>query len=141
MSVAGSDVLSDFDPSELTFTQNQHSLSLNASTSISSDLSTCSVTSTPQNANALGASLQRRDSSARNQHRGSRSVTEHVLGHRDSSSQLHSQLASISTRTVTGPTNPATNSTILTASFNLNQSINLGMRPGLHLRSFSSPTG
>ena len=143
-SVAGSDVLSDFDPSELTFTQSQHNLNLNnlnaSTSSISSILSTGSVTSTPQNTNVLGASLQRRDSTARNQRRDSGSVTGHVLSHRGSSSQLHSQLTSTSTGTVTGPINPATNSTIPAASFSLNQSINLGTRPGLHLRSFSSPT-
>ena len=149
-SVAGSDVLSDFDPSELTFTQSQHNLNLsnlNASTSsTSSTLPTGSVTSsTPPNANILGASVQRRDSTARNQRRDSGSVTGHVLSHRGSSSQLHSQFTPTSTGTVTGPISPLASSMIPASSFglnqSLNQSINLGTRPGLHLRSFSSPTG
>lgn len=149
-SVAGSDVLSDFDPSELTFTQSQHNLNLNnlnsSTSSTSSTLPTGSVTSsTPPNANILGASVQRRDSTARNQRRDSGSVAGHVLSHRSSSSQLHSQFTPTSTGTMTGPISPLASSTIPAASFglnqSLNQSINLGTRPGLHLRSFSSPTG
>ena len=60
-SVAGSDVLSDFDPLELTFTQSQHSLDLNnpdsSTSSTSSIFSTCFVASAPLNANTLGASV------------------------------------------------------------------------------------
>lgn len=142
-SVAGSDVLSDFDPSELTFTQSQHNLNLNglnaSTSSTSSILSAGSVTSTPPN--ILGASVQRRDSTARSKRRDSEGVTRHVLQHRDSSSQLHSQFTSTSTGTVTGPINPPIVSTIPATSFGLNQSINLGTRPSLHLRSISSPTG
>lgn len=145
-SVAGSDVLSDFDPSELTFTQSQHDLTLNhlnaSTSSTSSILSTGSVASSiPPNANNLGASIQRRGSTARNQRRDSVTVPGHVLHHRDSSPQLHSQFTSTSNGTVTVPINPSTNSTIPATTFGLNQSINLGTRPGLHLRSFSSPTG
>jgi len=139
-SVAGSDVLSDFDPSELTFTQSQHNL--NASTSsTSSILSTGSVTSAPSNTNVLGANIQRRDSTARLQRRDSGSVTGNVINHRGSSPQLHSQFTAPSTGTVTGPINPPAGSTIPATAFNLSQSINLGTRPSLHLRSFSSPTG
>jgi len=145
-SVAGSDVLSDFDPSELTFTQSQHNLNLNnlnaSTSSTSSILSTSSVTSpTISNANILGASVQRRDSTARLQRGDSGSIPGHVLHHRDSSSQLHTQFTSTSAGTVTGQINPPTNSTIPATSFGLSQSVNLGTRPGLHLQSFSSPTG
>ena len=139
-------MLSDFDPSELTFTQSQHNLNLNnlnaSTSSTSSILSTASVTSsTPPNGNTLGASIQRRDSTARLQRRDSGSVTGHVLHQRGSSPQLHSQFTSTPTGTVTGPINPPTNSTIPANGFSLSQSINLGTRPSLHLRSFSSPTG
>lgn len=146
-SVAGSDVLSDFDPAELTFTQSQHNLNfnnLNASTS--SILSTGSVIApTPLNASILGASVQRKDSTARLQRGDSGSMTGPILHHRDSSSQLHSQFVSNSTGTPgTGPMiNPLMTSSTMSPSsgFNLNQSMNLGTRPGLHLRSFSSPGG
>ena len=140
-SVAGSDVPSDFDPSELTFTQSQHNLNLNnLNASTSSILSVGALTSsTPPNTNVIGASVQRRDSTARIQRRDSTCTTTHTLRHRDSSPQLHSQLASPSTGTVVGPV--SNGSTIPAASFGLNQSINLGTRPGLHLRSFSSPNG
>jgi len=145
-------VLSDFDPSELTFTQSQHNLnlsslsSLNTSTSsTSSVLSASPATSTPQNTNILGASVQRRDSTARLQRRDSGSVTGHVLHHRDSSSQLRAQFVSTSTSTgtVTGPVNSPTITSVPPTGFNLSQSVNLGSRPGggLHLRSFSSPNG
>lgn len=141
-SVAGSDVLSEFDPAELTFTQSQHNLNfnnLNASTS--SILSTGSVIApTPLNASILGASVQRKDSTARLPG----SMSGPALHHRDSSSQLHSQFVSSSTGTPgTGPINPLMTSPTIPASsgFNLNQSLNLGTRPGLHLRSFSSPAG
>ena len=138
-------MLSEFDPSELTFTQSQHNLNLNglnaSTSSISSILSTSATSSTPLNANTLGASIQRRDSTARLQRSDSGSVTGHVLRHRDSSPQLHSQFTSTSNGTVTGPINPPTNSTIPATGFGLSQSVNMGTRPGLHLRSFSSPTG
>ena len=144
-SVAGSDVLSDFDPSELTFTQSQHNLNLNnlnSSTSSTSSMSSIGpVASTPPNTNILGASVQRRDSTARLQRRDSGSVTGHVLHHRDSSSQLHTQFTSVSTGIVTGPINSPSSSTMPATGFGLSQSVNLGSRPGLHLRSFSSPTG
>ncbi|KAF9644860.1 hypothetical protein BDM02DRAFT_3121240 [Thelephora ganbajun] len=145
-SVAGSDVLSDFDPSELTFTQSQHNLNLNdlnaSTSSTSSILSTSSITSpTPLNVNTLGTSVQRRDSTARLQRGDSGSLTGHVLHHRESGSQLHSQFISTSTGNVMGPVNPSTGSTMAATSFSLSQSVNLGTRPGLHLRSFSSPTG
>jgi len=132
-SVAGSVVLSDFDPSELTFTQSQHNLNnLNSSTSsTSSTLPTGSVTSpTPPNANILGASVQRRDSSARNQRRDSGSVAGHVLSHCGSSSQLHSQFTSTSTGTMTGPISPLASSTIPATSFGLNQSLNQSINLG-----------
>ena len=66
MSIARSDALSDFDPSELTFAQSQHNLNLNnlntSTPSTSSVLSTGSDTSLIlQNSNTLGASVQRRD--------------------------------------------------------------------------------
>jgi len=142
-SVAGSDVLSDFDPSELTFTQSQHNLNLNnlnaSTSSTSSTLSTNPAASPPPNTNVLGANVQRRDSTARLQRRDSGSVTGHVLHHRDSSSQLHSQFTASSTMAVTGPINPPTSSAMPAASFGLSQSVNFGTRPGLHLRSFSSP--
>jgi len=141
-SVSGSDVLSDFDPSELTFTQSHHNLNLdtlNSSTSsTSSILSAGSATSsTPPSTNILGASVQRRDSTARLQRRDSGSVTGHALHHRDSSPRLHSQFTSTSAGTVTGSINPLASS----INFGLSQSVNIGMRPGLHLRSFSSPNG
>ena len=143
-SVAGSDALSDFDPSELTFTQSQHNLNLNnlsaSTSSTSSMLSTGALTSsTPPNANVLGASVQRRDSTARLQRGDSISTAAHTLRHRGSSPQLGSQLTSPSTGTAVGPVNNG--STILATGFVLNQSVNLGTRPGLHLRSFSSPNG
>jgi len=143
-SVAGSDALSDFDPSELTFTQSQHNLNfnnLNASTSSTSSMlpSGALTSSTPPNTNILGASVQRRDSTARLQRRDSTSTAVHTLRHRDSSPQLNSQLTSPSTGTMVGPVNNS--STILATGFVLNQSVNLGTRPGLHLRSFSSPNG
>jgi len=144
-SVAGSDVLSDFDPSELTFTQSQHNLTLsglNTSTSsTSSILSTGPATSVPQSTNPPGANIQRRDSTARLQRRDSGSVTGHVLHHRDSSTQLRAQFTSTSTGTVTGPVNSPTISSMPPTGFNLSQSVNLGSRPGIHLRSFSSPNG
>ena len=145
-SVAGSDVLSDFDPSELTFTQSQHNLNLNSlnssTSSTSSILSVGSVgSSTPPNTNIVGASVQRRDSTARLQRRDSGSITGHILHHRDSSSHLHSQFTSTSAGTMTGPINSPTNSTMPASNFGLSQSLNLGTRPGLHLRSFSSPNG
>lgn len=143
-SVAGSDALSDFDPSELTFTQSQHNLNLNnlnaSTSSTSSMLSTGALTtSTPPNGSILGASVQRRDSTARVQRRDSTNTGVHTLRHRDSSPQLNSQLTSPSTGTMVGPINNG--STILAAGFVLNQSVNMGTRPGLHLRSFSSPDG
>ena len=144
-SVAGSDALSDFDPSELTFTQSQHNFNLNnlnsSTSSTSSILSTGSIASIPPNANPLGASIQRKDSTARLQRSDSVNVAGHILHHRDSSSQLHSQFTSTSTGTVTGPINPPAGTTIPATSFSLNQSINMGTRPSLHLRSFSSPGG
>ncbi|KAF9784514.1 hypothetical protein BJ322DRAFT_850843 [Thelephora terrestris] len=145
-SVAGSDALSEFDAAELTFTQSQHNLTLsnlNASTaSTSSILSTGPVVApTPLNASILGASVQRKDSNARLKRSDSGSVTGHALHHRESSSQLHSQFTSTSTGNGTGPTNPLTTSMTLATGFNLSQSMNLGTRPGLHLRSYSSPTG
>ena len=73
--------------------------------------------------------------------RDSGSVAGHVLHHRDSSSHLQSQFTSMSTGVVTGPINPPTSSTIPAANFGLSQSLNLGTRPGPHLRSFSSPNG
>ena len=138
-SVAGSDILSEFDPAELTFTQSQHNLTLNnLNASTSSILSTGPVISpTPLNASILGASVHKRDSTVRTQRGDSGSITGHVLHHRESSNQLHSQFIS----TPTGPINPLTSSTIPPTSLNMNQSINLGTRPGLHLRTFSSPTG
>lgn len=141
-SVAGSDVLSDFDPAELTFTQSQHNLNLNnlnaSTSSVSSILSTGSVIApTPLNASILGAGVQRKESTTRLRRGDSGNMTGPVLHHRDSSSQLHSQFTS----TGTGPINPSANSTIPASGFNLSQSLNLGTRPGLHLRSFSSPTG
>lgn len=69
------------------------------------------------------------------------SISGHILRHRDSSPQLHSQFTSTSNGTMTGPINPPNSSTIPITNFGLNQSINLGTRPSLHLRSFSSPTG
>ena len=139
-------MLSEFDPSELTFTQSQHNLNLNnlnaSTSSTSSILSPDSLTSsTPPNANTLGASIQRRDSTARLQRRDSGSLTGHALHHRDSSSRLHSQFTATSIGIVTGPINPPANSTIPATNFGLSQSLNLGTRPGLHLRSFSSPNG
>ena len=143
-SVNGSDVLSEFDPSELTFTQSQHNLALNnlnaSTSSTSSIVSTGSVTATPLNVNTLGASLHRKDSAVRLQHRDSGGVTGHGLHHRDSGSQLHSQF--ISSSAGGGPINPPANSMMpATGGFGLTQSLNLGTRPGLHFRSLSSPTG
>ena len=138
-------MLSDFDPSELTFTQSQHNLTLsglNTSTSsTSSILSTGPPTSVPSNPNPLGTSVQRRDSTARLQRRDSGSITGHVLHHRDSSTQLRAQFTSTSTGTVTGPVSSPTIPSMPATGFNLSQSVNLGSRPGLHLRSFSSPNG
>lgn len=138
-------MLSDFDPSELTFTQSQHNLTLsglNTSTSsTSSILSTGPATSVPANTNTLGSTIQRRDSTARLQRRDSGSITGHVLHHRDSSTQLRAQYTSTSTGTVTGPANSPTTSSMPPTGFSLSQSVNLGSRPGLHLRSFSSPNG
>lgn len=141
-SVAGSDVLSDFDPAELTFTQSQHDLTLsnlNASTSSSSSIlsATSVISPTPLNASVLGTSVQRRDSTARSQRGDSGSVIGNVPHHRKSSTQLHSQFISTSAGTMTGPTNPPTT---IPAGFNLSQSLNFGTRPGLHFRSLSSPT-
>jgi hypothetical protein len=138
-SVAGSDVLSDFDPAELTFTQSQHNLNFNnLNSSTSSILSTSSVISpTPLNASILGANIQRKDSTARLQRRDSGSISGHILQQRGSGTQLHSQFIS----SATGQINPSASSTMPPTGFNLNQSINLGTRPGLHIRSFSSPTG
>ena len=141
-SVSGSDVLSDFDPSELTFTQSQHNLNLDSLNSFTSSTSSTlpagpATSSTPPSTSILGASVQRRDSTARLQRRDSGSVTGHTLHHRDSSSRLHSQFTSTSAGTVTGSINPLASST----TFGLSQSVNLGMRPALHLRSFSSPDG
>lgn len=144
-SVAGSDVLSDFDPAELTFTQSQHDLTLhNLNTSTSSNSSILSagsvVSPIPLNASILGANVQRKNSTARMQRGDSGSVTGQVLHHRESSAQLHSQFISTSTGTLTGATSPQTTSAV-PAGLNLNQSINLGTRSGLHFRSLSSPTG
>jgi hypothetical protein len=124
-SVAGSDVPSDFDPAELTFTQSQHNLTLNnlnaSTSSTSSILSTGSVTPpTPLNGNILSTSLQRRDSTARLKRGDSVSVTGHALHHRDSGSQLHSQFVSPSIGAAMGPINPPT------TGFGLSQSVNFG---------------
>ena len=132
-------VLSDFDPAELTFTQSQHNLNLNNLNALTSStpsvLSTGSVTApTPLNASILGASVQRKESTTLLPRGDSRSMTGRFLHHRDSSSQLHSQLVSIGIELI----NPSTNSTIPANGFNLSQSLNFGTRPGLH---FSSPTG
>ena len=143
-SVAGSDVLSEFDPSELTFTQSQHNLNLNnlnpSTSSTSSILSPDSLTSsTPPNANNLGTSIQRRDSTARLERSDSGSLTRHALHRCDLSSRLYSRFTTMSTRIVTGPINPPANSTIPTINFGLSQSLNPGMRPALDLRPFPSP--
>ena len=146
-SVASSDVLSDFDPAELTFTQSQHDLTLNnlnASTSSSSSILSTErsvVSPTPLNASILGTGVQRRDSTARLQRRDSGSVAGQVAHHRKSNPQLHSQFISTSTGTMTGQMNHSTSSTIPATGFNLHQSLNLGTRPSLHFRSLSSPTG
>ena len=142
-SIAGSDVLSDFDPAELTFTQSQHDLSLtnlNASTSSTSSVlsSGAIVSPTPLNASILGATIQRRDSTARIKRGDSGSTTGQAVHHRESSAQLHSQFTS--TGTSIGQINPQSSSTI-PPGFNLHQSLNLGTRPSLHFRSLSSPTG
>jgi len=139
-SIAGSDIVSDFDAAELTFTQSQHDLTLNnlnASTSSSSSaFSTASIVSpTPLNASVLGTSLQRKDSTPRLQRRDSGSVTGRVQHHRESNAQSHSH--STSTGALTGTISPQT----IPTGFNMNQSLNLGTRPGLHFRSLSSPTG
>ena len=122
---AGSDVLSDFDPAELTFTQSQHDFTLSNLNTLTSSgplvLSTGPIVSpTPPNASTLGASVQRRNSIPRTQRGDSGSVTAHVLHHRESSPQLHSQFTSSSTR----PINSQANSTV-PSNFNLSQSVNL----------------
>ena len=144
MSVMRSGMLSEYDPSELMFTQSQHNLNLNninASTSSTSPMSsTNSVTSsTPLNMNTLGTSIQRRDSTVRLQHRDSGSLTRHTLHHCDSSLRLRSQFTIMCTRIMTGPTNPPANLTIPTTNFGLSQSLNLGMQLVLYLQPFSLP--
>lgn len=89
--------------------------------------------------NTPGASIQR-DPTARLRCRDFESVAGHVLHCCDSSSRLQFQ-SLVSTGTVTGSINPPTSSMMPAVNFSLCQVSNLGTRPGLHLRRFSSLSG
>src|SRR5882762_1018916 len=128
----------------MTCTQSQHDLNLGTfNVSTSSSPSVLSTNFVPPDSPECEYSRHERAKErfrrlSTTQYSGS--VTGHVLHRRGSSAQPHSQFISTSTGTLTGLISPRT-SLMIPAVFNLNQSMNLGARPGLHFRSPPSPTG